>query len=119
GLRRCAVLCSPRSCSPSSFFTATAATETYTLSLHDALPILGPGACRPGAVLLPDGRGRNDTLVPVHDHPAPGCRPELVRAAEDGDETSGISGKTACEVIAGGRLRGPGRWHRRRPCLTY
>src|SRR5437870_13011918 len=28
------------------FFNDTATTEIYTLSLHDALPISGPGTCR-------------------------------------------------------------------------
>src|SRR5437899_9567369 len=31
------------------FFNATATTEIYTLSLHDALPISGPGGGRAGA----------------------------------------------------------------------
>src|SRR2546427_9241089 len=40
------------------FFNDTATTEIYTLSLHDALPILGPGgrsvsACGVAAGLLP------------------------------------------------------------------
>src|SRR5205085_12471867 len=49
--------------SPSSFFlfffffNATAPTEIYTLSLHDALPISGRCCCRTGqpAAGLPDG----------------------------------------------------------------
>src|SRR2546425_10674574 len=36
------------------FFNDTATTEIYTLSLHDALPILVPSAHRPGTI-LPSG----------------------------------------------------------------
>src|SRR3712207_9387904 len=39
------------------FFNDTAATEIYTLSLHDALPILLRAFARPhGPVVSPDGR---------------------------------------------------------------
>src|SRR5687767_15590614 len=38
------------------FFNDTATTEIYTLSLHDALPILSPRGCSPGAVAAPPGR---------------------------------------------------------------
>src|SRR3989442_11494132 len=48
------------------FFNDTATTEIYTLSLHDALPICGPGAVQrtpPGALRLhdlPPGGGQRD-----------------------------------------------------------
>src|SRR5207248_10095647 len=46
-----ALLVSPRCCFIHFFFNATATTELYTLSLHDALPILPLGSrhlhCRP------------------------------------------------------------------------
>src|SRR5260221_2154561 len=38
------------------FFNDTATTEIYTLSLHDALPILSHRVCRHEAVVVPDRR---------------------------------------------------------------
>src|SRR3712207_8194741 len=43
------------------FFNDTATTEIYTLSLHDALPILGPAAgSGTGAVRFAQGTGRRE-----------------------------------------------------------
>src|SRR3712207_8413083 len=57
------------------FFNDTATTEIYTLSLHDALPILSDGG-RPGAVCLSD-TGRPGAVW------SPACRARRpVRAAQ-------------------------------------
>src|SRR3712207_7116899 len=60
------------------FFNDTATTEIYTLSLHDALPIYGPGRAGVRAARL-GHRGRGDpmlagqvrrgVLAPGHGHP--------------------------------------------------
>src|SRR5436190_6622092 len=42
------------------FFTDTATTEIYTLSLHDALPISSRGGRRPTAGATPDDPRRDD-----------------------------------------------------------
>src|SRR5471030_3382642 len=44
---------------PLFFFNDTATTEIYTLSLHDALPICGPGEASTRAWLHPLRHGRN------------------------------------------------------------
>src|SRR2546425_3099771 len=49
------------------FFNDTATTEIYTLSLHDALPISGPGA-------VPGGRPRRGGTPPPR-RPRADCRP--------------------------------------------
>src|SRR5690606_41282078 len=48
------VMLMPRQCVVSFFFTATASTEIYTLSLHDALPIFNK---------LDELKLANDTIV--------------------------------------------------------
>src|SRR5437773_6850114 len=56
------------SCTPFFFFTHTATTEIYTLSLHDALPI----SHEPGRDLAPAGNrdvpSRGDQQPPRHLH---------------------------------------------------
>src|SRR3712207_7888202 len=42
------------------FFNDTATTEIYTLSLHDALPILPRGGRRPGRLEVHEGPGARD-----------------------------------------------------------
>src|SRR3712207_9411533 len=53
--------------SVSSFFNYTATTEIYTLSLHDALPIL-PGFVRYALALLQVGPGAEGSLAGPGDH---------------------------------------------------
>src|SRR5439155_21218985 len=60
----------------SFFFTHTATTELYTLSLHDALPIsLGPGP-RAGTRRPPRPRARSGSPTAAHGRPARETRPE-------------------------------------------
>src|SRR5438876_9253381 len=49
------------------FFHDTATTEIYTLSLHDALPISGPGFCVLACLASEDRRAGTETTVEV-DH---------------------------------------------------
>src|SRR5690349_23154421 len=56
----------------SFFFTATATTEIYTLSLHDALPIFR---------ILAEGRGVG-RRGPLHDPAGRGCQPSAVAHLE-------------------------------------
>src|SRR2546430_9167449 len=50
------------------FFNDTATTEIYTLSLHDALPILGLGRCEYGRIEVSRSGRIRDRRVAVDDH---------------------------------------------------
>src|SRR5688572_32043823 len=71
------------------FANPPSSTETYTLSLHDALPIL---------------RGRARQLQPGDDHDRPGDgRPHLHRAADLGDRGPRYRGGAARRALADAR----------------
>src|SRR5687767_15608700 len=63
------------------FFTDTATTEIYTLSLHDALPILTPP---PGRPTLPS---RSCTIVPARMI----CTPAVCRSEEHTSELQSLA----------------------------
>src|SRR2546422_7896324 len=70
-------------CSFFFFFNDTATTEIYTLSLHDALPILSPGAIAGIGIAEAGGKGdrvariRRDVGAGIHRRP---CAVTCVRA---------------------------------------
>src|SRR5437899_7314318 len=66
------------------FFTATATTEIYTLSLHDALPILVlPDASNTPLLLLPPNAEGRDLKVSALRPVADGPRKTAIQAADD------------------------------------
>src|ERR1039457_7658151 len=77
-------MCTARARPASLFFTDTATTEIYTLSLHDALPILGAEAeAQPGRSSVAAG------AVP---------RQQLMRSEEDTSELPSPC-KLACRLL--------------------
>src|SRR5437899_12550984 len=66
------------------FFTATATTEIYTLSLHDALPILVlPDASNTPLLLLPPNAEGRDLKVSALRPVADGPRRTAIQASDD------------------------------------
>src|SRR5207248_11217263 len=94
-LRLCAYICSSL-----FFFNDTATTEIYTLSLHDALPILAararPGADR-GEHVGQYGRGRCHPAGPV-DRGRCG-RPRRAHRARSEEHTSELSHRTISYAV--------------------
>src|SRR3712207_8762787 len=72
------------------FFNDTATTEIYTLSLHDALPIL-PGADRPAAGGLPRARPAGRHRRDGRDRPR--HAPDLRRARRSEEHTSELQSR--------------------------
>src|SRR5437763_14959418 len=81
------------------FFTDTATTEIYTLSLHDALPIF-----RPGAGATPEDRGEQEV-------------PHLLGRA-DAPRQDREAARQAVLRAGGGRTRGGAQARRRDDCRT-
>src|SRR5690554_7759347 len=68
-------------------FIQTATIRIYTLSLHDALPILGrPAAGQAGAAPATAGAGRHGSSRGVHQHSGPGAEGPGSRSEEHTSE---------------------------------
>src|SRR2546427_3435453 len=76
------------------FFNDTATTEIYTLSLHDALPILANGC----ASTPPTGANGVSRLRPTPPAPRPGCAPRWRGSPRLGCETPSRSEEHTSEL---------------------
>src|SRR5439155_19883048 len=85
----------------SFFFTATATTEIYTLSLHDALPISRPHRAHAHVRVCPCARAGGRTLAPrAEDHRRRGAaRRTGLRRSEEHTSELQSRGHLVCRLL--------------------